>query len=550
VRFTATDSTVSPVDSTVLELTVYNLGGGSKGDYVLNRGNRNPSVAVRAPAGNELTYVAPPPPPVVAPDTRPEPVTRREPVSRKEPVRQPRSPAAPRKPAVASSIGLTKSEEGWLTLADRKTYDSAAKAILAAAKPDNDKYLQLARDARTKVRLNLRDDATRTGYDAAVASSDAKTIDAFIAKTPHYSGAEIALSPDERAKLNTIDVSGSANAGTAYDAAIKTAMTGAANPDDVHVELHQIVALYRGKIQAAAAPPPPPKDATTAPTFATITTAAALADLAKNNPDAARALCQTANPNPAPVQEVADACAALMKTPAGPSAPVTPLDDGTSVKTLAQFNLLSDAEKDNYFGNLDKARKQKLCSMLGAAQGDSRGDACGDALMGNNAADVMKQCKAKISLPTGPDKDGAKATAYQQALTACEQKAGGSCQPGTTASNAGTADPNARFKTACKGILAINSPSTGPASLGATTVPGPDKCDPKTDKSCQGDAPKPDTNFWTNVSNGMGFGLAALLLASFFGGPALMLGVALAAGVGGYFFSKSINNPPPAPPKS
>jgi hypothetical protein len=69
----------------------------------------------------------------------------------------------------------------------------------------------------------------------------------------------------------------------------------------------------------------------------------------------------------------------------------------------------------------------------------------------------------------------------------------------------------------------------------------------KAGKPCAKDDPKPDTNFWQNVSNGMGFGLAGLLLASFFGGPALILAVGLAAGVGGYFFSKSINNPAPPP---
>jgi hypothetical protein len=56
--------------------------------------------------------------------------------------------------------------------------------------------------------------------------------------------------------------------------------------------------------------------------------------------------------------------------------------------------------------------------------------------------------------------------------------------------------------------------------------------------------PEPDKNFYGNLSNGMGIGLFGLLIGSLFGGPLIMAAVAITAGVGAYYLSKSINNPP------
>ncbi len=94
------------------------------------------------------------------------------------------------------------------------------------------------------------------------------------------------------------------------------------------------------------------------------------------------------------------------------------------------------------------------------------------------------------------------------------------------------------------------APTEGPrrdqAEHGRRTVPSPTSANPGDDKDpCpKGDDPKPDTNFYTNMGNGIAAGIGGLLLASFFGGPLLMLAAAVVCGVGAYYLSKSIDDPP------
>jgi hypothetical protein len=49
------------------------------------------------------------------------------------------------------------------------------------------------------------------------------------------------------------------------------------------------------------------------------------------------------------------------------------------------------------------------------------------------------------------------------------------------------------------------------------------------------------TQFYGDVSNGVALGMVGLVVGSFFGGPLVFAAFALAAGVSGYYLSKSIN---------
>ena len=135
-------------------------------------------------------------------------------------------------------------------------------------------------------------------------------------------------------------------------------------------------------------------------------------------------------------------------------------------------------------------------------------------------------------------------------------------QPQTPTTTAGTPPVNRSpdVKAACDGVVFNNDPKGSDAGKVPAVDSDKDHCggapaakdphgQPGTDAPGCPSSATPDKSFWTNLGNGISFGLAGLVMGSLFGGLLLTLAVAVVAGVAGYMMSRSITEPPPDPPK-
>ena len=113
-----------------------------------------------------------------------------------------------------------------------------------------------------------------------------------------------------------------------------------------------------------------------------------------------------------------------------------------------------------------------------------------------------------------------------------------------------SADGKDDLKKACNDFAAAGprQRSSSTDTSGVEKTPSCTKKPGDHSKSAKGDAEgckdkeKTDlTQFYGDLSNGISFGLAGLVIGSFFGGPLVFAAFALVAGVGAYYLSKKIN---------
>ncbi|HEX4048492.1 MAG TPA: hypothetical protein VH309_11685, partial [Elusimicrobiota bacterium] len=395
--------------------------------------------------------------------------------------------------------------------------------------------------ARTFVEANLRPEAQK-GYQALVDAGQFDKIEDYLTNVKPYSGDEVLLTKVEHDALAAVlQTAGHSdftypNAMQQYDYEMRSIMDPATHLPLVsaHVLAHQITVKFRAMVPAK----PGPQDPNAPPAMLSD------ADLAKLSPaDQAAykkewAAAKTDDDRRAVNKKYLDKIAAL-KPGGGTGGPSTPFDP-SSIKTLDDLKRHTPAEQ------------KQFCSALSSNAGAAGN--CGDILANADAATL------KCNSMTGTDQTATlKARNDCMAkINACKPQAGGQTSGIPSASlpkdlrdycatllaNDNQADPDHKIGTG--GSSAIDgNPCPGSSAKGATdgttgaAAPGKDA-----DPCKKPDDKKPDPNFYTNLGNGLSFGIGGLLLASFIGGPLLMLAVGVAAGVAGYYVSKNITEPP------
>lgn len=448
------------------------------------------------------------------------------------PVNTPAGPTTPAKtkPAVhpgdaAATFPLYPLERAWLTPQERSAYDEATAATLVAA----------AKKAREAVAKNLRPEAS-AGYTALLAAGTSVQIEPYLGKIKFYSGSEVELSKDERDALATILKSTTAggphsdfslpNAQLEYDAAMRPILDPATKHPLVsaHVKANQIVKKFREMLpkKPGAGPNdgPPVRLAD-----------ADLAKLPKADQDAYNsewAAAKTDDDKRAVNQKYAAKIAAL-----NPGGTASSSFDPSVIKSTT--DLLG----------LTPENQLKFCSML-RSDNPAVGN-CGDVMAnGMNATD---ECTKKYPNVVDSSTGSAKSTQVLANRNACIAQIN-ACQPQTAGDKPLTIDSSKLPKALrdyCATLL-TNNASTGGNTPNIGTggvVPSPGSSAPGDDKEKKkDDDKKPDANFYSNLGNGVAMGIFGLLVASFFGGPLLMLGAAVVLGVGGYYASKHIQAPP------
>lgn len=450
-----------------------------------------------------------------------EPLPKRKPAPHSN--RKPNSPIA-KEPASHAAPALIPLERGWLVPIERSAYIDATNA---AKKPTAAALALAYKNARATIALNLRDEL-REPYKTKVAAGEFDKIEELLTGK-NYSGWEVELKPEEyKALLAVVKTATShadfvePNAAAQYDLERKSIVepTGKAKLSE-HLLAHRIAEKFRA--MRPGAKPGTATDGTpvklTDADFAKVPVQADRDALQKayndewakaDTDDKKRAV------NEAYLKKIADKVAA-----ANPPAKPRETPDFKNTKTLAEFNLLSDAEK------------KALCSMIAPGTGGGM-DNCGDILANAEAA------MAKCNPPEGAKKNAATLKTQSDCVAkvnAC--KAPSTPAPASTPLPA-TGAPTDAVRAACVAFDqgAGNGNPNPKQNIGAGKI--------AVDKALPGEVTedkKADANFYTNLGNGVALGIGGLLLASFFGGPVLMLAVAVAAGVGGYYVSKSITEP-------
>lgn len=451
---------------------------------------------------------------------------------------RPKSPATTQpapKPGAHAATELSVLERYWLIPTERTAYDDS---IAAAKKPSAAARQAAYKKGRETVSANLREEL-KAPYNALVAGGQFDKIDALLADK-NYSGYEVMLRPEEYEALKTVLKTADAhadftepNAAAQYDAERKSILGKDGKPKlNEHVLAHKITEKFRAMV------PKKPGDAVDP--FAPLTDAdfARIADKAKRDDlkkqyDEAWAKADT-NDKKAAVNKDFRARIEQRVAAAAPTKPATPFNPA-DINTLDKLKALP---KDD---------QKKFCSALSSDAGALAN--CGDIL--GNASAATTKCMAAT---------GADATATAKAKADCMAQINAcKAQP-----NASTGIPSAhlpkKMREYCATLLAHANdplPTIGGSSSAAGSRPSAIDSSPcQTDATkvgssgpgkdvnpCPDKDKKDDPNLYTNIGNGLSFGLGGLILASFFGGPALMLAVAVAAGIGGYYFAKAADEP-------
>ena len=541
------------------ELSRFVLDMSSKPNKALIKGTAvaipvDPEHAAVSPTGWIFRVLAPvavaddAPKPAPVPPVKPNPAPGPKP--KPVPLPKPKTPVvtqpAPTQPGAHAAVELIVLERYWLMPKERTLYDDAIKP---EKKPTADALQQAYKKARETVAKNLRDEL-KAPYNALVAAGTFDQIEDLLTGK-NYSGWEIQLKPEEYQALLAVVKTADAhadfaapNAAAQYDIEMKSILgtDGKVNLNE-HVLAHKITEKFRAMLPGAK-PGQTPSGAPamlTQDDFAKIPNqadrdalwASYQDDWGKADTDDKKRAVNTDY-----LKRIADKVAA-----AQPPAPPHPTPDFKNTRTLPEFNLLSDAEK------------KALCSMITPGTGGGM-DSCGDILANADAA-TAKCMSATGDTPTAKAKaksdcmakvNACKAPANAPASTPAPAPSNGTptdaIRAACVAFNAGAAPPDPRPNIGTgdvtgSGIDKSPCPGAKPATAGAPGDHSGKDVDP-----CPKDGDKgPDPNFYTNLGNGVAFGIGGLLLASFFGGPLLMIGVAVAAGVGGYFFSKSNTEP-------
>ena len=204
-----------------------------------------------------------------------------------------------------------------------------------------------------------------------------------------------------------------------------------------------------------------------------------------------------------------------------------PTPDLKNTTTSKQFLLLEPKEKIALCALSDGAGGSGGCV---APPVDAEQAAACMKLRGSDAAKKQQDCIAKIQVPSCKATTGATDRPSAEIASECAAcKANGGCKNPVTPTNM-TADvptPGGTTKKDCP-----------------KTADGKSTSAPKDKEGCSDGKDKTDlTQFYGNLTNGMGFGVFGLVLGSFFGGPLVIAAFALAAGVGAYYMSKKINAP-------
>jgi hypothetical protein len=483
------------------------------------------------------------------PTPKPKPKTHPTSPTPKPKPKTPVTTQPSQKPGAHAATELSLVERYWLIPTERKLYDAA---VDATKKPTPAALGAAYKKGRETVAGNLRTDRgdLKAQYNALIASGDFAKIDDLLTNQ-NYSGFDVELRPAEFEALKTVLKTADAHTDfTAPNAAGQygiehlpfLASDGKVNLNE-HLMAHRVTEKFRAML--------PKKPGDTVDPFAPLTDAdfaripdKAQRDALKKEYDEAWAKADT-NEKKAAVNKdfrakIDQLVAAAPKKPSTS----TPFDPAS----ITDINKLLALPWDD---------QKKFCSAMSSDAGALAN--CGDILA--NANGPSAQCM---------DAKGAGATATIKAkndcmakVNACKAQAGG--EPGKRS----MASLSPKMQTQCAKVLGPQEP---PATVGtgrtgsATVVPSPSSCpggkadakaDPKAAAKSGASGPGkdvdtcpktdddkgPDPNFYTNLGNGISFGIGGLLLASFLGGPLLMLAVAVAAGAGGYYFSKSNTEP-------
>ena len=231
---------------------------------------------------------------------------------------------------------------------------------------------------------------------------------------------------------------------------------------------------------------------------------------------------------PTPVENGSTPATESRSTP--PSASM----DFKTIKTQGDFSDIKYTDSE----------KKAFCSMVEAAKQDSNPNTC--TVSDVDLAKAMADCKA--AAPKGPTPE-----AVQASIRACYEKQK-ACGAAAGTNPASDTVPTQDVRNACKAFAAIRSSGKQDSKGGKSSgIDGEDKdCGKTAGKHakaagsdaapCETKPDKPDMSaFYGDLSNGVALGLAGMVLGSFFGGPLVFAAFALAAGVGGYYLSKSIN---------
>jgi len=487
--------------------------------------------------------------PVSVADDAPKPVSPKQPIPKPKPKpAEPKSPATTQpapKPGAHKAPDLSFLERHWMIPTERTAYEdsvTAAKGAHAA--------LQAAyKKGRETVATNLRKEL-QSQYNAYVSDGKFDQIDGYLTGK-NYSGFEIMLRPEEyealKKVLRTADSHADftqPNAAAQYDQEMKPILGPEGNKPkiDEHLLAHRITEKFRGMLPPKPGAPPTvdPYAPLTDADFNRITDKAQRDDLRKQY-DADWAKADT-NDKKAAVNKDYRARIDKLVAAQPPAAPPSSFDP-SKITSLEKLKALPREDRI------------KFCSGMTSDAG-ALGQ-CGDILANADAA-TTKCMAAK----------GADATSTAKAqndcmakVNACKASAGAAAPRRTS-----MADLPKDMQAFCANLLLGQNgppPTIGTGAGGSLTVASPcppgSKAKPQSDDAkakdptvekgddvdgcAKVDKPGPDPNFYTNLGNGLSFGVGGLLLASFFGGPALMLAVGLAAGVGGYYWSKSITEP-------
>jgi hypothetical protein len=235
-----------------------------------------------------------------------------------------------------------------------------------------------------------------------------------------------------------------------------------------------------------------------------------------------------------------------------PATAPTPFDPA-AIKTWADFDALSNDQKNRF------------CDMT---TGDGAAASCNEIM--DATSDAMTQCVGKKGLGANPS-----ATDVAKAKSDCLGTIHPECKasPNAAVTRPPLANLDPKISAWCANRTSPTSTGTNGGGTGSATaaVPSPtssssdcggkkgkdaagastDKKDPTTTAGSDtnpcpkagDDDKKTDANFYNNVGTGLSFGIGGMLLGSFFGGPALILAVGLACGIGGYFFARANDEP-------
>lgn len=412
-------------------------------------------------------------------------------------------------PASTAVVDLLAPELDWLMPDQRNAYTTAL-----SGKPSESERGLLDKKNRSFILENLPKEY-RAGYEAAVAEMKPDALEAAIAKAPHWAGRDTELDDKEVAALDAVKNApapkdyGQREQNTAKNYYLFE-MSRVYKKDgklvgSSHLQAHEVAVRYRAMLAAAGKTPgtDPNGPETKVPT----------------GPDGKPL---PADPNAPPFtkddEDLKGEYDKEILQAAGDKAKIAAIQDKYKKKLQARRD----------FDNMtDPKKKKKFCEGYQTA------------VVNGSAADKA------------PDFKGSGSTAKAQ----LQSMAGAKSDAPVTAP-ADERDPY--IKSRCAALL--NNAGAGPTpedhKKTDATVDSPLPCGAKkaaagadpsakagtdSEKACEEDKPFDSGSFYKNLANGAAFGLFGLVLGSFFGGPLLMLGVAAAAGLGGFMISKHLN---------